>query len=533
MKWFTVALGVELGSLRIMAHGRAPDLTLNTGKFMYYSRTLKSFRTLVLLALLSLASPWALAQSSPYALEVLNIKPAGTGSPAIPASNRIFHAYPGIEYNIRAATIGGTYPYTYSLSGAPSGMTINTRTGEISWPDPRSDAGPITLTVTDSRGASVKTSWSISVHTSGFWFVDGDYTGTSNGSISQPYKTLNELVVATKGRPNDIVYIRGSASPYTVTNYPSGEKPSLDADGSLYINVAEYGGANSPETWLAYPGERPVIDLQERFFLRTDRPYFDGLTILNGREYSLKTLGGSHYKTIRRTTWRGVEGARATNRNQGFVFAIHEGVGYNFVIQDSDWSEFRGAQAIGSLYYCNKLLIENNHIHNGGFTGLHPFTSQIGLKERNLDATIRGNHIEIPSGANAMEMYNYASHGGALDFSYNRVIRATSGLAIKFYDPENAHIYRNTIVGNIDFQPGSSNESSEGPIYLRNNVIQGSLTDTTYVTQSDNLTGAFGAGFVDSRGNLTSSYATYRGTRGHEVGAPEVMPMPPASVSVR
>jgi hypothetical protein len=500
---------------------------------MHSSRILKFFYAALLAACAILTSQWAAAQSSPYPLEILNIKPAGTGSPPIPASNRIFHAYPGIEYNIRAAVIGGTYPYTFSLSNAPSGMTINPKTGEISWPNPTASTGNITLTVRDSKGASVQTSWAISVHTNGFWFVDGDYTGTSTGSISQPFKTLNELVVATDGRPGDIVYLRGSTRPYTVQNYPSGPKPSLDGDGSLYINVSEYGGADSAETWLAYPGEKPVIDLENKYFLRTDRPYFDGLTILNGREYSLKTLGGTHYKTIRRTTWRGVRSVTSTNRNQGFVFAIREGVGYNFVIQDSEWSEFVGAQAIGSLYLCNKVLIENNHIFNGGQTGLHPFTTQIGLKEANLNATVRGNYIEIPANANAMEIYNYASDAGALDFSFNRVIRATAGVAIKFYDPEDAYIYRNTIVGTVDFQPGTGPEASQGPIYFTHNVLQGTLTDATYVTQSNNLVGSFSAGMVDARGNLTGSYVQYRGTRGYEVGEPEVAPMPPSSVSVQ
>jgi hypothetical protein len=491
---------------------------------------------LMVFAGLALVSQAARAQASPYALEVLNIKPAGTGTPPIPSSNRIFHAYPGIEYNIRAAVIGGTYPYTFSLSGAPEGMKIDKHTGEISWAAPNADSGPITLTVRDSAGATVQTSWSISVHTSGFWFVDGDYTGTSTGTISQPFKTLNELVAATDGRPGDIVYICASARPYTVQNYPSGSKPSRDADGSLYLNVTEYGGADSPETWLACPGEKPVIDLQNVNFLRTDKPYFDGLTILNGREYSLKVLGGSHYMTIRRTTWRGVRGVTSTNRNQGFVFAIRDGEGYNFVIQDNEWSDFTGAQAIGSLYHTHKVLIENNHIFGGGYPGEHNFTTQIGLKETVLNATIRGNYIEVPAGAFGMEIYNYDSAAGALDFSYNRIIRATPGTALKFWDPQNVHMYRNTVVGNIDFTPGNSLESSTGPYYLRNNVIQGSLTDATHVTQSDNLMGGFNAGFVDARGNLTPAYSQYRGVRGHELGAgesPSPVPAPPGPLTVR
>jgi hypothetical protein len=105
-------------------------------------------------------------------LEITNIKPAGTGDPVIPSTNRIFRAYPGIEYNIRAAVIGGTYPYTYSLNNAPEGMTINSRTGEIVWPNPQLDASDIQLSVKDSENTTVSTAWSITVSANGFLFVD-------------------------------------------------------------------------------------------------------------------------------------------------------------------------------------------------------------------------------------------------------------------------------------------------------------------------------------------------------------------------
>ena len=85
----------------------------------------------ILLIILFFLAP-DVATAALFPLEITNIKASGTGTPAIPSTNRIFRAYPGIEYNIRAAVIGGDYPYTYELSGQPSGMTINSRTGEIS-----------------------------------------------------------------------------------------------------------------------------------------------------------------------------------------------------------------------------------------------------------------------------------------------------------------------------------------------------------------------------------------------------------------
>ena len=54
--------------------------------------------------------------SANYPLAIINIRPAGTGDPAIGENNRIFRAYPGIEYNIRVGVIGGEYPYVFKLN---------------------------------------------------------------------------------------------------------------------------------------------------------------------------------------------------------------------------------------------------------------------------------------------------------------------------------------------------------------------------------------------------------------------------------
>src|SRR4029079_14725153 len=56
-----------------------------------------------------------------FPLELLNIKPVGSPPRGLSQNNRIFRAYPGVTYNIRAAVIGGNYPYSYTLSNPPSG----------------------------------------------------------------------------------------------------------------------------------------------------------------------------------------------------------------------------------------------------------------------------------------------------------------------------------------------------------------------------------------------------------------------------
>lgn len=137
-----------------------------------------------------------MAQAANYPLEITNLKPAGTAGS--PASSRIYHAYPGLVYNIRAAVVGGAYPYTYSLTGAPSGMTIDAQTGEINWPSPTGAATP-TLVVVDSEGTRVTSAWTVTAATTNFRFVDvvngrassanGCSSSCGTGDAASPWRT--------------------------------------------------------------------------------------------------------------------------------------------------------------------------------------------------------------------------------------------------------------------------------------------------------------------------------------------------------
>src|SRR5690349_12905901 len=144
------------------------------------------------------------ARAANYPLELMHPRAAGTasepGAPPIAEQHRVFWAYPGLEYNIRAAVIGGAFPYTYALSNAPAGMTIDAATGTISWPNPAAGgkAAP-TLTVTDQEGATVSSSWTIRVDPSRFLFVDAvngrefDAAPPGTGSIDRPFKRLRDI----------------------------------------------------------------------------------------------------------------------------------------------------------------------------------------------------------------------------------------------------------------------------------------------------------------------------------------------------
>jgi hypothetical protein len=486
----------------LILHPDKSILPENESKFMGTNTTK------IILFLASFTLAFGIANSSQAAimpLEIINIKPAGTGSPAIPATNRIFRAYPGIEYNIRAAVIGGVYPYSYSLLNAPSGMTINSRTGEIIWTNPQSNSGAITLNVVDSENAQASASWTITVTTSGFLFVNSNYSGTSTGSITQPFKTVLEMLEkTTSANRNDIVYIRGGN--YTLAQY-------IDS-GAVLLGWSSSGSETRPHTWIGYPGETVNINANG-LIIRSNRVWFDSLNISGWGDvhHGIEVWGSENYQTIRRSKLSGINNTDSANQNQALFYAQGWEVGYYLVIQDNEWTDFRGAGAIGSIYATRKMLIENNYTYDGGYPSGHYYCTPISIKAANSYYTIRGNKIVLPSTATNLELFNGAVPDGGdyAEFVYNLVVRpsSTDDAIVHFY-PYHFHMHRNTFRGRIEFIPSLS----AGPIYFRENVLVGSLIEDTNVTSSNNLTGS---NLFDSSYKLTGSYTQYVGSRGWQL----------------
>ena len=262
---------------------------------------------------------------SDYPLEIASPKAVGDSPNGMDPEHRIYRAYPGLEYDIRVAAIGGNYPFTYALANAPAGMTIDATTGEIVWPDPQDDANDITVTVTDSSGAEVAETWSIAVGTAGFSFVDG-VNGDSGGAgtIDDPWRTLAD--VHTNGGPDGIVYFRGGAT-YTVDGMP------IDNVGTDEERI-EFDESLQPVMWLAHPDDetRPVIDfgytgegegaIVPRIRLSGANIYLDGLETTRSFRMAFQ-IGrfGEHGSTFRRLhmhdTGPGLDGG-----NSAFIMYI-------------------------------------------------------------------------------------------------------------------------------------------------------------------------------------------------------------------
>jgi len=477
-----------------------------------------------------------------FPLEIINIKPAGEsgpyGGPAIPETNRIFRAYPGIEYNIRAAVIGGLYPYNFSLSNAPSGMVINETSGEISWvPDSvEDDASNIQLSVTDSEGTTISTSWSINVTKDSFIFVDKSYTEEdSDGSFERPYGSMLEFLNNTfdTGQETDIVYFRGGE--YQIEDWNS-------ASDNRNMNIL-----NNPCFWIGYPGEdvdmvgvNPGENHSEALFIynagASANPfYFDGIDFRGFSQYGMMFRSGLNYNTIRRCIFSDLEPIDDVNRNQGFLYTPHGGTGYYLTLQDNEFKDWYGSSAIGSLYYTYNVLIEDNYIHSpknmkepGGIgvtLGLTP-------KSNTNFLTIRKNKIYMDIGTPLGSSVNSAMfNSDNVEIYYNFFKKVDLGSVILF----NTHghtdsgplrkmnFYRNTVDGDtadIRFNPC---ENYGGPFSFYNNIFvlnnnQLDINNCDSINYTNNLEGTDSDNIINPlTGKLTQEYSEYRGTHGWEV----------------
>jgi hypothetical protein len=529
---------------------------------MTTKNTIKLFSIFCLLSaffLIHLTVTQVSASQANFPLEIINIKPAGTGNPAIPATNRIFRAYPGIEYNIRAAVIGGVYPYTYSLSNAPSGMAIDPNTGEISWPNPQSDAGPITLSVTDSKDTTVTTSWTINVTTSGFVFVDSSYSGEETGSLSKPFQSIYNMLSSTHGGDNTrMVYFRGGN--YILPAWNSSPTSRIaQITGKAGTNLSQNPGA-----WIGYPNETVNINGDERFiYVASTIIYFDNLNLSNFSDYGLLSGSLNNYMTVRRCDWSNIVAVDTVNQNQGFIFLSRTGRGSYFVIQDNVFRDFTGASAIGSLYDHSKMLIENNNIFNSGGGGINGLNHPLMLKEHLDYCTIRGNRVVVNTGL-PLNGRLFGSDHTEICFNLIMLESETRGQAAYFNTEghltegatRTVYFHRNTVVGDLTFRfIDGDNCGKAGPWYFYNNIIINPNTTQSApyyvrdflsynhgtdmaanpqncIDDRNNLKGTSSDNIIDSTGILTPEFGQYLGSHGHMLGQVQEYLTPPSALRI-
>ena len=478
---------------------------------------------------------------SPYALEILQPQ-AG-----LDTKNRFYKAYPGLPYSVRLAVTGGSYPYKFSLKTAPSGMTINTNTGEITWPNPivQSTAYPTTVEVIDNRGAVKQVSWTILVTTDKFMFVDPvngkNKAAGGTGQINNPFKDFTDVYGGTSyaskyANPNQdyFVYFKGGA-PYVLNGYTAGKS---------FVQWTN----RQPLVWLAYPGHSPVIDM-EKVALRivdahddvvngvsvstfADNFYFEGFEIMRVNTPAWTDADGEQRMGIRigsacnNVTFRNniIHSIAQTSGslNQSAIMISADASGKYWSFQNN---EFYGLnKAYGILgYSADKVLIEDNYFHDNSDG------HQIGPKAGTQYWTIRHNKMTNINGGTGIWIYGAnetRGENGYMDISYNYVqmkYAYDDALSVNqsFYEkmgPVDA--YRNTLVGNVIYfgmKTGVSTSKNHRNVILNSNsnfYTCQQCDNPSLVVFRDNLTGTPGSGIIDANGKLTSNYSSYLGTAG-------------------
>lgn len=465
--------------------------------------------------------------ASNYPLEI--IQPKNN----LDTNNRFYKAYPDLEYNVRMAVIGGEFPFTYALTSAPDGMSINKHTGEIDWPMPSEDSipYPVTATVTDAKNETQTVSWTILVTTDGFLFVDAvngtptDSGGT--GTKSNPWKSMKDMYGG--GRKSDITktFHSGEFVYWRAGTY----KMNIPLSHDIYEGYrASFSKDRKPQVWLAYPGdEKPVMQQDDAylFFGYSGRDlYLDGFHFKsdgNERAMGMNIASSKKNVVVRRSKFSGITGG-SQGGNNAFIFIKKWGPGRNFTIQDN---VFDGVDVgYGILNYQTRdVLIEDNDFSN---IGDHP----VGMKVSAERWDVRSNRFRDNS-RNSIELhYNDSTFiSGDIEIRFN-VIEAGGGrLNVNQSYEKNGlpvYIYRNTIMDNANQIYATE---TNGPFYWQNNVIINQSTSTGKVDREkvkdqsrviveDNLTGSLSDNIVDSRGNLTRDYAEFTGKRGHQLGNP-------------
>ena len=464
------------------------------------------------------------AAISNYPLEIRSPRAAGTGIPAIGAKNRIFKAYPGLLYNIRAAVIGGAYPYKHYLTAAPAGMSIDENTGEINWPNPQTSASA-TIRVVDSNGNEATETWSITVTTAGFHFVDASAPEGGDGSWDNPWNDTLDFMTADKwdnSHAGDFIYFKSG------TYFLRG---SIE-DGN---HMAFYDG-RKPHVWLAYPGHQPVFDCERTYYLMgglTDF-YLDGLEFKNGANRFITSYG--NWTTYRHLRLHDIVDLLNGNNNESLIGNVY---GQYLVVQDCLLEDSEGPCGV-KMYSVTKGLVEDCVLRD-----LRNNSEGLAVKGYNVRVSIRNNTLHDIGRAITSNAYQkdgiWCTDN---EYLFNLVYNSTAPMEIGGNDYLGlTHVYRNTIIGT----PAVYNAfDTQGPVRFTDNVIinaGGGIILKTGTTIADrivlqgNLTGTAASGIVGASPTyyLAGSHTQYVGQKGYQFGPynnpPVLTPVSNRSVS--
>jgi hypothetical protein len=499
-------------------------------------------RIIVLLIILS-----AFTYAANYELEITQPQEGLT------THSRYYKAYPGIPYIVPIGVFGGTYPFRYEVTIAPSGMTIDNK-GIITWNNPTVEGSPhqVEVLVTDIEGSTDTAAWTITVTTEGFVFVDARNGAPGNpGTIDRPLRSMLDIY---QGTTQGYVDGRSPCTRAACCSYDDyfiyfregtyGLEGYFENSGQQY--QMEWRGQCKPHVWLAFPGEDVVID--HDLLPGTNGAFID---TRDGDATDL-FIHGIRFQDMLNHAFRG-GGDRSVFFDCEFInggpgidgansaFIMYAGTGpllHDYpLIKDCVFDQARDFAFI-KTYGTYKLVVDGN-----SFSGPSGANEGLALKAFDRYVSVRGNLFTGDFSAGSISG-NWAD-GQHFDISFNRILDANGafsrsgrlygGITINYHNTYNGpvNIYRNTIDGTVTVRFA---ESGQGPFRLYNNVIINDNADTdnpdgSLITQYDvndqtviqigsgtaaNLVGSPADSIIGLDGSLSQAYSSYRGTHGHE-----------------
>jgi hypothetical protein len=432
----------------------------------------------------------------------------------------------------------------------------------------------VTASVKDQENTTASVTWTITVTTSGFIFVDAvnghassANGGTGTGTLANPFQTINDYYSGVMGGTSSATRGDTTYKDYFVY-YRSGSyslNTFFESDFNPCGRTAMIG-YNKPMVHLAYPGESPVWNYNNCgsfiWYSGEDNLYIDGFEIKNMTNYGIQFESNGNNIVFRRLVMHDLISSDGSFNNQSFIrFLVAAdfftgGYASYLAFQDNTFYNLNHGSGI-KVYSTNKLLVEDNLLYNfsDSWTGGDAIEG-IALKGNQYRTEVRKNaYHDIPARGIGG---NFGVYGGEIRFNlgYN-----ASGNVMEVNQnncAQNIYIYRNTMMGGMILWNSTSGLGSgcvfspTGPYTFSDNVIvnntsdngttikdhiscgggnEGGCTDLSKFITSNNLACSTSQGCVDSTGNLTSTYLSYLGRRGYQINGN--LPAPPKNLAVK
>jgi hypothetical protein len=471
---------------------------------------------------------------------------AGIGpTDGLEATNRVFYAYPALEYDIPVTWWGGSYPIVRcTLSNAPAGMVCEQytmRSGalgwRVRWPSPDTTATNIGIEIEDKLGATDSSEWDITVGTSGWFFADSVNDGAGDtGTISAPFDSLEQARLNTT--ISSRLYLRAGTYPVTTT----------DNAGAVFARQLWETNARS-SVFLAYPGETVTIDhgggawAPMIYFGETGTEssvWFQGMRFYNGDNFAVYLDQAHNYGSMFYDVEFDTFGPAVGVDNQAMITTQHVStcctVGFAAVS-----SEFHNLDS-----HCAIKFYDTQYAHVVG----NYFHDTVSNNDTGLVA-LKGLSPDFYGVANLFEDIGAAAFGGNFatdaslilvggEFGYNDIRDGASldtgltntGILIReLGDRDPIWIYRNTIQGQIageDYDSGDANVVVHRNLMITPDCEQtpvpgifdyGVWTAPEKWTLTENLCNASASGILDANALTTGATRTSNGPgSGDDVG---------------